>query len=208
MVEVRDAERADVRLLKQLIDEMGGHERMIVSVTEDSLAMDSFGPKPQFRALIAEADRRVAGYALFFDCYSSFQGRGIFLEDLFVRDEFRGKRVGAALLSRVAEIAVELDCVGIMLNVLDWNESARRFFVWQVSHCEKLPVRNLLPQRAEDHLTGNTKDRLCFQEEAMAGIEKVATLTIAVEDQDKALEWFTEKLGFEKRTDLSTPGMR
>jgi GNAT superfamily N-acetyltransferase len=128
MVEVRDAERADVRLLKQLIDEMGGHERMIVSVTEDSLAMDSFGPKPQFRALIAEADRRVAGYALFFDCYSSFQGRGIFLEDLFVSDEFRGKRVGTALLSRVAEIAVELDCVGIMLNVLDWNESARRFF--------------------------------------------------------------------------------
>jgi GNAT superfamily N-acetyltransferase len=102
MVEVRNAECGDVTVLKQLIDDMGSHQRMIVSVTEESLALDGFGPRPKFRALIAEAERKVAGYALFFDCYSSFQGGGIFLEDLFVRDEFRGKRVGTALLSRVA----------------------------------------------------------------------------------------------------------
>lgn len=128
MVVVRDAKRADVRLLRQLIDEMARHERMTVSITEDRLAMDGFGPNPKFRALLAEVDRQVAGYAVFFDCYSSFRGKGAFLEDLFVRDEFRGNRVGTALLSRVAEIASELGCFGITLNVLNWNESALRFF--------------------------------------------------------------------------------
>jgi GNAT superfamily N-acetyltransferase len=128
MVRIRDAERTDVKLLKELIDEMGVHERLSVFASQESLAADGFGPLPKFRVLIAEVDRSVAGYALFFDCYSSFQGRGIFLEDLFVRDQFRGKRVGNALLSRIANIAIEQDCFGIMFNVLEWNEAALKFF--------------------------------------------------------------------------------
>lgn|SRR5262249_27821972 len=128
MVCIRNAGRADAKLLKELIDEIGAHERLPVFANEESLAVDGFGPRPKFCALIAEVDRSVAGYALFFDCYSSFQGRGIFLEDVFVRDQFRGKGVGNALLSRIAGIAIEEGCFGIMFNVLEWNEQALKFF--------------------------------------------------------------------------------
>jgi GNAT superfamily N-acetyltransferase len=127
-IHIRSAEGTDVKLLKELIDEMGVHERLSVIASEESLAVDGFGPRPKFCALIAEVDRSVAGYALFFDCYSSFQGRGIFLEDLFVRDEFQGKGVGNALLSRIASIAIEQSCFGVMFNVLEWNEPALKFF--------------------------------------------------------------------------------
>ncbi len=128
LVHIRKAEPTDVSLLKQLIDEMGTHERMQVTAKEERLALDGFGPTPKFRALIAEVNWKVAGYALFFDYYSSFHGSGIFLEDLFVREEFRGQSVGSTLWSRVAKIAIELGCFGIMFNVLDWNKSALRFF--------------------------------------------------------------------------------
>jgi GNAT superfamily N-acetyltransferase len=73
-------------------------------------------------------DNQPAGYAFFFNCYSTFRGRGLFLEDLFVRPEFWGKKVGDALLSHVAAVARDETCFGIMLNVLGWNQSAIEFF--------------------------------------------------------------------------------
>jgi GNAT superfamily N-acetyltransferase len=128
MIRVRNAQRTDTQLLQQLILEMGQHERLPVFATEERLAEDGFGASPKFHVLIAEVGTVAAGYALFFDCYSSFQGPGIFLEDLFVRDEFRGKGVGRALLSCIAAHVVELAYFGIMFNVLDWNQSALQFF--------------------------------------------------------------------------------
>ena len=128
MIQVRLADSADTGLLLQLITEMGCQERMPVFTSEERLAKDGFDFAPKFHAFIAQAGMQVAGYALAFNCYSSFRGSGLFLEDLFVRDEFRGKGVGQALLSRVTAWAAELGCFGIMLNVLDWNESALRFF--------------------------------------------------------------------------------
>ena len=115
-------------LLKTLISEMGEYERLPVSITEETLARDGFGPRQEFRVLIADLDNQPAGYALFFNCYSTFRGRGLFLEDLFVRPKFRGQKVGDALLSRVAVVARDEGCFGIMLNVLGWNESAIGFF--------------------------------------------------------------------------------
>jgi GNAT superfamily N-acetyltransferase len=128
MIHVRNAECTDARLLMQLINEMGHHERLEVFATEEGLAEDGFGARPKFRALIAEVDAKAAGYALFFDYYSSFQGNGIFLEDLFIRDDFRSMGVGKALLSRIAVTAVEQGYFGIILNVLDWNQPALKFF--------------------------------------------------------------------------------
>jgi GNAT superfamily N-acetyltransferase len=128
MIHVRNAEPADAGLLLSLIREMGDQERLPVFANEDRLEVDGFGPAPRFHAFIAEAGTRIAGYALAFECYSSFQGSGLFLEDLFVRGEFRGKGVGKALLSRVAARAIDQGHFGIMLNVLDWNEPALTFF--------------------------------------------------------------------------------
>ncbi len=94
MLVIRAAAADDAPLLKVLIDEFAAFERLSAAITEESLRQDGFGTDPQFRVFIAEWDGFPAGYALFFDCYSSFQGRCIFLEDLYVRSEFRGKKIG------------------------------------------------------------------------------------------------------------------
>jgi GNAT superfamily N-acetyltransferase len=128
MINVRRAHRKDAPLLMRMILEMGQHERLTVPVTEAQLAEDGFGVNPKFHALIAEVGAEAAGYVLFFDCYSSFRGSGLFLEDLFVRDDFRGNGVGRALLSQVAARTVELERFGIIFNVLGWNQPALQFF--------------------------------------------------------------------------------
>jgi GNAT superfamily N-acetyltransferase len=128
MISIRPAVRTDVHLLKTLIHEMGEYERLPALITEETLAHDGFGPRQEFRVLIADCDNEPAGYAFFFNCYSTFRGRGLFLEDLFVRPQFRGKKVGDALLSHVAAVARHEACFGIMLNVLGWNQPAIEFF--------------------------------------------------------------------------------
>jgi GNAT superfamily N-acetyltransferase len=128
MLSIRSGIVSDVALLRTLIQEFATFERLPVAITEEQLRQDGFGAQPKFRILIAECDGQVAGYALFFDCYSSFQGRGIFLEDLFVRPSLRGKNVGRALLAHVARMAEEVNGFGLMFNVLDWNQKAIEFY--------------------------------------------------------------------------------
>jgi GNAT superfamily N-acetyltransferase len=128
MLSIRSGNVNDVALLKGLIEEFARYERLPATITEEQLREDGFGTEPKFRILIAEIEGKAAGYALFFDYYSSFQGLGIFLEDLFVRPTFRGKNVGRALLARVARIAEASGGFGIMFNVLDWNDGAIEFY--------------------------------------------------------------------------------
>jgi GNAT superfamily N-acetyltransferase len=128
MLSIRPAVAEDVPLLKTLIHEFAAYERLEAFITEEQLLRDGFGPQPKFRILLAQWDQEPAGYALFFDYYSSFRGRGMFLEDLFVRPQFRGKGVGKALLAQVAAAATRENCFGVMFNVLDWNRSAIDFY--------------------------------------------------------------------------------
>jgi GNAT superfamily N-acetyltransferase len=131
MLSIRAANRNDVALLKALICELAEYERERdrVVITEADLARDGFGPQPKFRALIAEWDGQAAGYALFFGFYSTWEGRsGVFLEDLFVRGQFRGKGIGRALLANVAGIARRENCYGMRWEVLDWNQPAIDFY--------------------------------------------------------------------------------
>jgi GNAT superfamily N-acetyltransferase len=131
MLSIRAANKNDVALLKALIYELAEYERErdLVVITEADLARDGFGPQPKFRALIAEWDGEAAGYALFFGFYSTWKGRhGLFLEDLFVRRQFRGKGIGRALLANVASIARRENCYGIRWEVLDWNQPAIDFY--------------------------------------------------------------------------------
>jgi GNAT superfamily N-acetyltransferase len=109
-----------------MIHELAEFERELdyVTIREEDLARDGFGSIPKFRALIAEFDAQPAGYALVFDYYTTWTGRGLFLEDLFVRESFRGRGIGKALLAAVARIAVEEHRYGIHWEVLDWNEKA------------------------------------------------------------------------------------
>jgi GNAT superfamily N-acetyltransferase len=128
MIHVRSACRTDMPQLMQLIHEMGRHERLPVSISEERLTADAFGSSQRVKVLVAEARGALVGYALYYECYSSFQGPGLFLEDLFVRENYRSQHVGRKLLTRVAEDAAAQGCFGILFNVLDWNAPALGFF--------------------------------------------------------------------------------
>jgi GNAT superfamily N-acetyltransferase len=126
MLYIRPANINDAALLRTLIRELAEYEHELewVTIQEEDLARDGFGENPRFRALIAEWDGQPAAYALFFNYFSTWVGRGLFLEDLFVREKFRKQGIGTALLAEVARIAVEGQCYGIHWEVLDWNTKA------------------------------------------------------------------------------------
>ena len=128
MLSIRSGAPNDVPLLNTFFQEFAAYERVSTVISEEQLRQDGFGARPKFRVLIAEIDGLPAGYALFFDCYSSLRGHGIFLEDLFVRPRFRGKGVGRGLLAHVARITEDAHGFGIMFNVLDWNDGAIKFY--------------------------------------------------------------------------------
>jgi GNAT superfamily N-acetyltransferase len=154
MLSIRAATVNDAALLKALICELAEYERERdqVVITEADLVRDGFGPQPKFRALIAEWDGRAAGYALFFGFYSTWEGRpGLFLEDLFVREPFRGKGIGKALLANVAGTAQRENCYGVRWEVLDWNQPAIDFY--------KRMGATFLDQRKSVLLTGEALGR-------------------------------------------------
>jgi len=129
MLSIRAAHIGDVSMLNTLIHEFAKFERLPVVATEAGLLRDGFSQSPKFRVLLAEWQGQPAGYALFFDYYSSFEGRaGLFLEDIYVRDQYRGKGIGKALLARVASVATEQNCFGVRWQVLDWNTPAIEFY--------------------------------------------------------------------------------
>jgi GNAT superfamily N-acetyltransferase len=130
MLSIRSATVEDVKLLRTMIRELADFERELhmVAIAEADLARDGFGADAKFRALIAEWETQPAGYALFFDCYSTWRGRQLFLEDLFVRPQFRGFGIGKRLLASVARVAQSEGCHGMRWEVLDWNQTAIEFY--------------------------------------------------------------------------------
>src|SRR5260370_27481583 len=109
MLLIRPATMNDATLLRTLIRELAEFERELelCMIEEADLRRDGFGENPKFRALIAEWDGQPAGYALFFGYYSTWAGRGLFLEDLFLRETFRGRGIGKTLLPSVAHLALQ-----------------------------------------------------------------------------------------------------
>ena len=131
MLNIRPTVVGDVKALLALIRELAAYEKKRTSavVTEDDLLRDAFGPQPKFQALLAEWNGQPVGYASFFYFYSTFQGRAaLFLEDLFVLEQFRGRGIGKALLRAVAKLALDEDCFGLRWEVLDWNQPAIEFY--------------------------------------------------------------------------------
>ena len=130
MTRIRPATPSDVPLIRSLISELATYEREphSVEITDAQLIEDGFGPERYYECLIAEHDDAPAGFALFFPIYSTWQGRSLHLEDLFVRPQFRGHGIGKALLNRVAAIAVERACARLQWDVLNWNQPAIDFY--------------------------------------------------------------------------------
>jgi ribosomal protein S18 acetylase RimI-like enzyme len=130
-VTVRPATPADAATLVALVRELAAYEReplSSVKMTEADVLRDGFGPERRFEALIAEADGRAAGFALFFHNYSTWEGRaGLYIEDIYVSEWARGLGVGRRLVAEVAAIARERGCPRVDLWVLHWNP-ARKFY--------------------------------------------------------------------------------
>jgi GNAT superfamily N-acetyltransferase len=131
MLAIRNATAGDAALILDFIRRLAEYEREPKGVvaTEADLLRDGFGPNPKYRCVIAEWDSRPAGFAFFFYNYSTWRGRpGLYLEDLFVSPEHRGKGIGKALMQHIAQIALRENCYGIRWMVLEWNEPALKFY--------------------------------------------------------------------------------
>jgi GNAT superfamily N-acetyltransferase len=122
---------ADVPLILGFIRELADYERLSdqVSASEAALQATLFGERPAAEVLIARHDGVAAGFALFFQNYSTFLAKpGIYLEDLYVKPEQRGHGIGRALLTHIARLAVARDCGRFEWSVLDWNAPAIGFY--------------------------------------------------------------------------------
>jgi GNAT superfamily N-acetyltransferase len=131
MLKIRPAVPQDAELIVHFIRELAEYERepQAAIATVADILRDGFCESPKFRTLMAEWDGRPAGFALFFLNYSTWLGRpGLYLEDLFVRLEFRGNGIGKAMLQELARIAVAENCYGMKWQVLDWNTPAIDFY--------------------------------------------------------------------------------
>jgi len=127
---IRFAEEKDVKLIKQFITDLGTYEKLshLVVVTEEKLLNTLFRQKVA-EVIIGEYKGEAVGFALFFHNYSTFLGQaGIYLEDLYVNPEMRGKGFGKTMLKYLAKLAVERDCGRLEWACLDWNEPSICFY--------------------------------------------------------------------------------
>lgn len=129
--EIRFAEETDVPLVLQFIKELAEYEKLAheVIATEEVLQESLFGSRQGAEVLIGYFKEQPVSFALFFHNFSTFVGRsGIYLEDLFVKPEMRGKGIERIMLSYLAELAKERNCSRLEWWVLDWNETATNFY--------------------------------------------------------------------------------
>lgn len=128
---IRPAQAADVAAIFGMIRELAVFEQLEhMMVAKESMLHDSlFGPQPACEAIVGTEDGEVVTFAVFFHNFSTFLCRkGLYLEDLYVRQSARGKGYGKQMLAALAQLAVERDCGRFEWSVLDWNENAIHFY--------------------------------------------------------------------------------
>jgi GNAT superfamily N-acetyltransferase len=130
-VSIRPATVDDLPVILDFIGQLARYEKLehLCTVSEADLRAHLFGARPVAEVRLAERDGQPVGYALFFPNFSTFLGRpGLYLEDLYVREDLRGQGIGRALLRHLAQIAIERGWGRMEWAVLDWNTSAIRFY--------------------------------------------------------------------------------
>lgn len=128
---IKPADRGDTRTILYFIKQLAIYEKLLheVVTTEEQLETYLFGDKPVAEVVIGYEKDTPVGFALFFHNFSTFLGKpGIYLEDLFVLEEYRGKGYGKVLLSYLASTAVDRDCGRLEWAVLDWNTPSIEFY--------------------------------------------------------------------------------
>jgi GNAT superfamily N-acetyltransferase len=129
-INIRVARREDCARLLELVNELAVYERAPdeVTVTLDEFEEAGFGAQPVWKAFVAETDGTIQGFGLYYIRYSTWKGCRLYLEDLLVTEEMRGKGIGKLLFDRLIEEAVEKGFNGMSWQVLDWNEPAINFY--------------------------------------------------------------------------------
>jgi GNAT superfamily N-acetyltransferase len=166
---IRPCRPGDAEVLARLVRELAefeNHEDR-ARATAESFRVHLFGPRPYAEAFLAEVAGVPAGFALVFPIFSTFRGEpGLYLEDLFVRQEHRGRGIGKALLATVARAAVERGFGWMGWTVLDWNDPAIRFYQglgarpvseWTVYRLDDEPMArlaSLAPQNPQENRAG------------------------------------------------------
>jgi GNAT superfamily N-acetyltransferase len=129
-INLRVAKKEDCPRMMELIHELALFERAPeeVTVTLAEFEEAGFGSKPVWKAFVAEADSEIIGIALYYIRYSTWKGQRLYLEDLVVTENWRGKGAGKLLFNRIVQEAHELGFNGMTWQVLDWNEPAIKFY--------------------------------------------------------------------------------
>jgi len=127
---IRRAVKDDCPRLLELVQELATYERAPgeVTVTLDHFTESGFGKHPVWWAFVAEVDNRVVGFALYYIRYSTWKGQAMYLEDILITNEMRGKGIGKLLFDKLIEEAREKNFNRIIWQVLDWNEPAINFY--------------------------------------------------------------------------------
>ncbi|KAM8819456.1 thialysine N-epsilon-acetyltransferase [Rhynchonycteris naso] len=133
-VQIREAKEGDCGNILRLIQELAEFEKLSdqVKISEEALRADGFGENPLYHCLVAESlpdtgepqGPCVVGYGLYYFIYSTWKGRNIYLEDIYIKPEYRGQGIGSKIIKKVAEIALNKGCSQFRLSVLDWNTRA------------------------------------------------------------------------------------
>ena len=129
-INIRRAVKEDCARLLELVQELAEYERAPneVTVTLEHFQESGFGKNPVWWAFVAEVDGKVVGFALYYIRYSTWKGQRMYLEDILVTNEMRGKGIGKLLMDRLIEEAKEKGWNAIIWQVLEWNEPAINFY--------------------------------------------------------------------------------
>lgn len=127
---IRRATPADVPSIYQLIVELAEYEKALHEVknTPEQLLKDGFGEQPLYGTIVAEVSGEVVGMSLYYYRYSTWKGKRLYLEDLIIKEPYRGYGLGKRLLEATVEEARQTQCSGLMWQVLDWNEPSIEFY--------------------------------------------------------------------------------
>jgi len=130
MTKLRIAKKEDCPRLMELVNELALFERAPEEVTVSLQEFEDagFGEKPVWKAFVAEDNDIIIGFALYYVRYSTWKGRRVYLEDLIVTEDYRGKGIGKLLFDKVIRETQELGYSGMVWQVLDWNEPAIKFY--------------------------------------------------------------------------------
>ncbi|HMT27833.1 MAG TPA: GNAT family N-acetyltransferase [Bacteroidia bacterium] len=129
-INIRKGTPKDIPAVLNLIRELALYEKAPLEVTNSELDMerDGFGDKPVFSMLVAEKEGNVVGMAIYFIKYSTWKGKGVYLDDIVVNEKFRGQGIGKLLLDEVIRDCKTIGAKQLHWQVLDWNEPAIGFY--------------------------------------------------------------------------------